>query len=100
MFLVPIKLNNHIVNVQKQSNIKFCINSVVNSRGVSIAPIPKIKSKLSVQEPIIFPTAKSVSFFIIDTIDVTSSGRAVPIATIVRPITLSEILSSFAIIVE
>ena len=52
------------------------------------------------QEPIIFPIAKSVSFFIIDTIDVTSSGRAVPIATIVSPITLSEILSSFAIIVE
>lgn len=37
-----------------------------------------------------FPIAKSSCFFIAATIEVESSGREVPKATIVRPIILSE----------
>ena len=37
-------------------------------------------------EPITFPSAISTSFFLAATIEVTSSGRLVPNATIVRPI--------------
>ena len=82
-----------------QSKIKFCIKSGVNSSGVIIAPIPKIKNKLSTQEPTKLPTAISVSLRIAAKIDVTSSGRAVPIATTVKPITLSDILKYKAMFV-
>ena len=59
-----------------------------------IAPTPRIKNKFKTQEPTKFPTAKSVSFFITATIEVTNSGIAVPIAIIVSPITLSGTLNS------
>ena len=65
-----------------------------------MAPIPKIKNRLRTQEPTKFPTAKSVSFRITAIMEVTSSGIAVPRATIVRPITLSDILKYSAIKVE
>ena len=63
-----------------------------------IAPNPKIKQKFIMQEPIILPSAKSSSCFIIATIEVTSSGREVPSATIVRLMTLSGIASIVAIV--
>ena len=49
------------------------------------------------QDPIIFPSAKSSSCFTIATIEVISSGREVPSATIVRLTTLSGILIMLAI---
>ena len=43
---------------------------------------------LKMLEPITFPSAISTSFFLAATIDVTSSGRLVPIATMVSPISV------------
>lgn len=70
--LLPIKLNSHKTIVILQSKIKFCIKSGVNSSGVIIAPIPKIKNKLRTQEPTKLPTAISVSLRITAKIEVTS----------------------------
>jgi hypothetical protein len=44
---------------------------------------------LNIFDPIIAPTAISLSPFMILTIEVTTSGKLVPIATIVRPIITS-----------
>ena len=97
VFFFPIKLKIQSIKLETINNIKFWLNSLENSKGVIIAPTPKIKNKLRTQEPTKFPTAKSVSFLITAIIDVTSSGIAVPIATIVKPITLSDILKLSAI---
>ena len=51
--------------------------------------IPKIKSTLNIFEPMTLPTAMSFCFLRAATIDVTSSGSDVPIATTVSPTTFS-----------
>ena len=91
VFFLPIKLNSQSINVETHSKIKFWVKSAENAKGVIIAPIPRIRNRFSTHEPTRFPTAKSVSFLNVAIIEVTSSGIAVPIATIVSPITLSEI---------
>ena len=58
----------------------------------------KTKSMLKMFEPITLPKAKSASFFFAATTLVTSSGRDVPTATIVKPIRLSLIPKLEAII--
>lgn len=77
--------------MKKIKSIKLSINSLEKANGVIIAPVPNIKNEFNIHEPIKFPTAKFPSFLITAIIDVTNSGKAVPIATIVNPITLSEI---------
>ena len=54
--------------------------------GFIIADNPIINNKLNIFEPIIFPIAMSLSPFIAAITLVTSSGKLVPIATIVKPI--------------
>lgn len=54
--------------------------------GLMVTEAPSTKSRLKILEPITFPTAISVSPFKAAAILVTSSGREVPMATIVRPI--------------
>ena len=77
--------------IEKANNIKLLIKDVEKVNGVIIAPVPNIKKEFKIHEPIKFPVAKSSSFFIIAIIDVINSGKAVPIAIIVEPITLSGI---------
>ena len=50
---------------------------------------PKIRNTLKILEPTTFPRAMSLSPFLAATIEVTSSGREVPTATMVRPIRAS-----------
>ncbi len=54
--------------------------------GLIIALSPRTQSKLKILEPITLATAMSVFFFIAATAEVTSSGKEVPMATIVSPI--------------
>ena len=55
---------------------------------------------LKIFDPTTFPIANPVSPFFVATIDVTSSGRDVPTATIVRPIRVSVIPAILAISLE
>lgn len=100
MFFFPIIQNPPINIIEKIKSIKLNINSFEKANGVIIAPVPNIKNEFNIHEPIKFPTAKSPSFFITAIIDVINSGKAVPIATIVKPITLSEIPYFIAISVD
>ena len=58
--------------------------------GLTVAATPRIIRMLNTLEPTTLPTAISSSFFRAATTEVTSSGRLVPIATMVRPIRFSE----------
>lgn len=57
--------------------------------GLMDADNPKTHKMLKIFEPIIFPIDISISFFIAAATDAANSGRLVPSATIVNPITLS-----------
>ena len=59
--------------------------------------IPKINKIFAIFEPKIFPTAISEASFELASMLTRSSGILVPIETIVRPTTRSEILFFFAI---
>ena len=61
------------------------IDSFITVSGESVAEHPKINKILKILEPIALPKAKPLSPFFVATIEVTSSGREVPIATIVSP---------------
>ena len=54
--------------------------------GEIAADIPRIKRILNIFEPIAFHRASALSPFRVATMEVTSTGSDVPIATIVRPI--------------
>ena len=88
VFFLPIKLNNHINIVENNESTILPLNLLVYESGVIKPPTPNIKKRFNIQDPTMFPTAKSVSFFATATIDVTNSGKLVPIDSIVRPITL------------
>jgi len=62
----------------------------LNASGVMVLVTPRTKNELNMFEPTTLPIARSGCFFIAATIAVTSSGRDVPIATIVRPMRDSE----------
>ncbi len=65
------------------------INSpFVNLMGSMAEDIPRIKSILKMLLPIMFPMAMEFSFFLMATMEATSSGSDVPKATMVRPITV------------
>ena len=54
--------------------------------GLMTPAIPNTSKILKILDPITLPKAISISFFHAATIEVTSSGRLVPKATIVKPI--------------
>ena len=64
------------------------ILSIRNPTGLIAAAIPSTSKMLKMLEPITFPSAISTSFFLAATMEVTSSGRLVPSATIVSPISV------------
>ena len=78
---------NQIIRVPNKRKIKFSIDLESSSIIDKIEPKPNIRQKLMIHDPIIFPSAMLWFPFIIATIEVTSSGREVPNATIVSPIT-------------
>lgn len=61
-----------------------------------IAAIPTTNPILAIFAPVIVPITNPLSCFIEANIDETSSGREVPIATNVNPITNSDIPNFFA----
>ena len=74
-----IKANTAIA----KHTITSIIASLATAIGCSVAEDPKINSMLNMLEPTTLPIASPLSPFFAATIDVTSSGREVPIATIV-----------------
>ena len=90
MFFFPTKESIQTKKVANNKKIKLLIKFTATAKGVITAPTPNIRSKFNTHEPTKFPMAKSVSLLIVATIEVTSSGEAVPIATIVEPIIASE----------
>ncbi len=58
--------------------------------GVIKAETPNTKKILKILEPTTLPIAISTFFFLTATIEVASSGREVPIETMVNPITRSD----------
>ena len=58
--------------------------------------IPNTSNKLNIFDPTTFPIAIFSLSFLIATIDVTSSGKEVPSATILDPIIYLAILNFFA----
>ena len=71
-----------------KSNWRFNLFEIFN--GLTIDVIPITAKMLKIFEPIMFPMEISSSFLNTATNVVTTSGKLVPIATIVRPIILSE----------
>ena len=61
---------------------------MIKAIGLIAEPTPSTSRILKMFDPMTFPTAISTSFFRAATIEVTSSGRLVPIAQIVSPISV------------
>lgn len=84
VFLVNANINK---TIPLTNNIMQSImDSLSTFKGEIAADIPRINNMLNILEPIALPSARPLSPFLVATIDVTSSGREVPIATIVSPI--------------
>ncbi len=77
-------------------NIISKFTPLCNGIGYITEDKPSTKNILKIFDPTTFPIARSTLFFKAAEIDVASSGREVPIDTIVRPIILSEIPIYFA----
>ncbi len=75
-------------NIIDKSNWRFNLFEIFNGLTIDVTPITA--KMLKIFEPIIFPMEISSSFLNTATNVVTTSGKLVPIATIVRPIILSE----------
>ena len=89
LFLLKTPINcNTIVTAIRIS--RLLLNCASKNRGLIDAPRPINKNKFIILEPVIFPSNKSVSPLLADIIPVTISGSAVPTATIVVPIKLSD----------
>ena len=83
----------------KSTFIRLCsITKPLNPE--KIAQLPRIKSWLSKLLPITFPIARSVLPLNAAIIEVTYSGKDVPVATIVKPITISFIPKRLASVWE
>lgn len=67
--------------------------------GQMVDDIPRTASILKILEPITLPNEISICFFVAAISDAASSGRLVPSATIVKPITLSLMFNALAMIV-
>ena len=82
---------------EASNQIKSKFDIPLGKSGVMVAEHPKIKNILKRLLPMIFPIAISGFFFMAATTDVASSGREVPTATIVTPMTASLIPNPLAI---
>ncbi len=70
-------------------NIKYELYVSSKYTGFIILVIPNTNNKLNIFDPIMFPIAIEEDLFFIAIIDVTNSGKDVPIAIIVSPIIFS-----------
>lgn len=70
---------------------------VSNEMGLTNELMDKMRKILKIFDPIIFPTARSLFFFMAATTEVASSGNDVPMATMVKLITFSLTPSELAI---
>ena len=96
LFIVVIICKNIVTNININ---KLPLKSVANVKGFITAPKPISKHKFNIFDPVIFPSSKSGSPLLADIIPVIISGNAVPIATIVIPINLSDKPKVSAIII-
>ena len=94
-FVAP---KNHTTIENTTNTTISIIFSPINCNGLIADAIPSTIRILKIFEPIAFPTAISTSFFLAATMDVTSSGRDVPIETIVNPTRFWLIPKSMAIL--
>ena len=81
------KMNKRILLINKIP--QSIIDSFSTCSGERMAENPRINKMLNRLEPIAFPSARPLSPFLVATMEVTSSGREVPIATMVSPIVLA-----------
>ena len=94
------KDSNKLVTI-KEKIVKIRISiifSKIKVIGLIVAAIPKTNKILKTFEPITFPRAISTSPFLAATIEVTSSGKEVPRATMVRPTKFCDIPKDKAIL--
>ena len=75
------KMNKRILLINKIP--QSIIDSFSTCSGERMAENPRINKMLNRLEPIAFPSARPLSPFLVATMEVTSSGREVPIATMV-----------------
>lgn len=80
-FVAP---NIHTTTENTTKTMMSITFSPISCNGLIADAIPSTIRMLKILEPIAFPTAISTSFFLAATMDVTSSGRDVPIETIVN----------------
>jgi len=66
--------------------------------GATVEVVPRTRKILKMLDPTTFPTARSTSFLVAAMIEVTSSGREVPIAITVAEIKNSLMFSCIAIV--
>jgi hypothetical protein len=85
---MKINMNNN--RLAKMFTIISIFDKGCKETGLITALIPKMKNTLNIFDPTIFPIAKSTFFFLAAITLVASSGRDVPIDTIVKAITLWE----------
>ena len=98
LFLLDVVINCKSI-VTTMRSINALLKSVANVKGFITAPKPISKHKFKILDPVIFPSNKSASPLLADIIPVIISGSAVPIATIVIPINLSDNPKFSAIII-
>ena len=89
----PNTNNNTVINTKNGISIKHVFFFTAN--GQIILVIPSIIKIFKRFEPTTFPTAKSALFFNAELILTDASGKLVPIATTVKPITISGIFNFF-----
>ena len=77
--------------VRPNRNISSKLNIGRKFKGLIAAPKPMIRKRLRIQDPIKLPIASPSVPFRVAVIEVINSGSAVPMPTIVRPMTLSGI---------
>ena len=100
MFFGGIYWNKNNPILATNNIIKSILYSILNVIGFIKVATPIINVILNILEPIMFPTEISLLPFKAATTLVTSSGRLVPIAIIVKLIIFSLILKNSAIITE
>ena len=83
-FLLRAKMYSRMA--LSRSKMQSITDSDRTESGVIAAEIPRINRILKIFDPIALPSARPLSPFPVATIEVTSSGREVPTAMIVRPI--------------
>ena len=88
-----IKHNTVTNSINNTSNIKLGLKDI----GLIVLLEPNTKSRLKIFEPTTLPMINSFSSFLKAVSDVTSSGKDVPIATIVNPTNVSLIPKVIAI---